>query len=1628
MANTLILCGGTGAHVGVAFLRLHTLGYALGFFNRGDKAFDFPKMFLVDQDSGDGSEHEPTAWQLANSLVFQHPGRFNWFAASGSNEGPELVKVTPLPIGPNQQWFKPPHNNLALRFEGSSLLPVLASPRQRQIDYSKGMMGSPAIGSLLFKLKEYDERNRDLNHDETFGQMLKQPGRIVVAGSGVGGTGASVGPTLAQRLAGRSGNQVMAVMVLDWFVFDEEENDQDKREKAQLRNRVMRENANSALEYYGQSLARSVATLPIGVPQANFAVRRYTSDVGQPSFESYIHAVAALGGMRHYMNDQPFGPGLYVMGAVERGRLTGDTAIPGGTLQDLANQAATVLDLLETYRRVLASPQRGRVVPAVYQEVEKVVEPVLVADQLGKEITNYRQQLAWMGEVLSIQASPNLEFTREAFSRQRLGEERKSLAITAEMNPERLALALFHWTSQWVRDATSPTNGLKNQPGEVHGGQWPDLKNESIAVGVRKNGDLTRVPDQDISVVLEAFVDRDRVSTNGWPHPLAAADYFRHAIERGDRERVGDRMALRQLELLMVGLVSGTFELLRLNSEPSVSALSLENLAAEYRRQGFEGVAEYAVIDPRRGLAVGFNSPHTLLCPVPYMGDADDYRLWQEIWVELSGTSDGAPWTEAQPPSSWGNSLVVRQIRSWIEHQRRSRQGGAPPWARMFEGYSGTATAVPFGAGALVKVYWGSVNAVGRPLVELSLPTRDVGIWVPPPGTPELSESELLALVPSLLNLEQNGVRTFWQTEFEVPESVAKVRGWWDEHLNLLVKEGQIHVWSRTEANALIVGVIRNGVLHATRFLNSQVLTRETVTVSSCTPFVQDPINSSARSSQDVRYPDIPIKAAYLDLVVLSTGKRLTAALKDGGDLSGGSWRPTVGRDDRGRYLMKWSVLLDGRHTTLPIEIRLEEEPTHRAHWMVWPRFRTRTGAGWKAYYVYEHCTDPRLFCDVVWLESRGSGENSTAGRLRKRQAEGKLLGSFPVSFRTSPEGSSHSGGPPLALVSRNTANGEEEGIYLVPLQVRPDSPVDLSVAIDFGTSHSVAAFRTADDPPQQVGFTSELEDPEQSLSLHISEDRTHLYETEKNFGILASGTWLPTYRLRRGQQDGAVFSEGFLPSELLTARKLKQAQAENVSDWQPAKDFTIPPLDIGRSDLAEYLLTDFKWDTGSAYFRGKEKELREHYLNLFLELTMAEIVDRSLRGFPTRPVQLTFTYPLRSTSNQVDAFRASIRELVRRGSSSLGIPLALKNDVGIYDESRAARVTSNVPGEVCLVGDLGGGTLDLFIAANNQGGAPLAEVADSTRLGGNLLLRQIAQNPDGYLPPGGNWKQGEPRETETRLRAWMRAKGAAALFGARADGRPTSGQMDLSGFEKASEGARARLLLSRYFRLIVDYLARNLVAYLVGEWFPKVDQKYHGNLRISVQLRGNGWRLRYQDENYVQATQSIRNDVRQRVQELWQQIPDNPYTLPADELWEDSSRYSVRDPKAEPVKQVVGKAMSYDEIRLRWYAHTLIDLEVLHGNRDPSQVGWYSRVPFPTRGSKDVVLKELKPTVVLSSPSDDNKVEIRSLDANLQGRVNYSLQNECVVDSEGYLAPVAPLVWEAVFESRDFSPEKGGR
>lgn len=1629
MDNTLVLCGGTGAHVGLALLRLHTLGYALGFFDHQGKPFDFPRIFLVDQDAGPGRERQETAWQLARDLVARHPGAHDWNASTGSALGPELLEVTPLPVGPQQDWYKPPYSTLASRYERSPLLPALASGRQRQIDYSKGMMGSPAIGSLLFRLKQYDERGQERNHDQLFGQLLARQGRIVVAGSGVGGTGAAVGPTLARRLATSPGSQVMAVMVLNWFRFieDQSEVDEDRRAKAQLRNRVMSQNANSAFAFYGDSLAREVAAVPVGMPERSLIRRAYTGDLGQPSQESYIHAVAAQCAVRHFLAQRPYGPGLYAMGAVESGRLDGRTAIPGGTLQDLANQAATVSELLALWQRVLASGHHGHVTPALYDAVAAHADPPQVADDIGALLANYRAQLAWMGETLAVTGTANRDLTRESESRRRLlGPGHRALAVTDGASPAAVAAALFDWTAHWVRDIASPSNGLRLAPGEAHGSQWPDLRYDGIGVGGKANGDLARITDANIALVLGAFVEEKYLAGNGWPHPLAAADFFDHAL------RQGGKVALRQLELLLCGLAAGDLELRPLaGGEPPETALSLENLVNDYRRQRWIELAEHGVFLREGGGArlIGFNSPRTLLCPVPRIDDEDD-ALWQALWEKVSEARDGARWDEAISPASWGShDLPARQVRSWIALQKQVNPGTAPAWAMAFQGYADQRE-TPFLPGPFLPVYW---ESGGTPQVlRLSLPIRgsDDNDLTLPPGTQPLEEAELLERVPELVRVLDSSQREFFRFELRLPDGASPVRVWWDEHLDELRRTGRVAVCGRTRAGALLVVLRKNGVMHGTILDNSLVLRRSDVVITTCTPFYQDPLPGSPNPAGE-RFPDIPLRPDYLDLVKFPDGSDVLGRIATGGTLESPAWRPSRGRDSQGRPKLTWVLPLKGRGQPMTVEIVLASETPaeklHRAHFMVWPHFRTLNGAGWRAYYLYERCSDPRLLCDTLWFEA-------AADRLRRRPHDGTPY-PYPLSYRTG-SNAAHTGGPPLALALRNVLDNEDQGLYLVQLKVRGTSDLSIALGIDFGTSHSVAAVLLPGKRPQQVRLLADLDraNAAASLTLHVCEDQALVHETYARAGILANASWLPTYRER---------GEGILPSELLLLRTLQESQAERVETWQPVRDFTIPPMDIVRSNLSEHVLTDFKWDAGSE-FRGREGGLREQYLGLFFELVMAEVIDKDLPGVPTQPVDVTFTYPLRSGETQYKALGESLARVLSRANASLGLQLQLRRstspgDAGRFDESRAAQVPTHHPGEVCLVADLGGGTLDLFIApyrppaagAQDAGQqddgaaftARLLDVADSVRVGGNLVLRHIAEHAERYLPRDGGWLRGDVRTRETGLRAWMRSRGSDSLFGFEKGDGLTLADMELRGFSNANDAGPARELLDRYFRLIVEYLARNLTAYLVKHWLAVTPAKHHQKLRISVQLRGNGWRLWYRRQSYVQITQAIQDDVRQRLMELWPLVDGNPYPAPSESKhWLSADLYPMSDPKPGPVKNVVGKAMSYAEVTSRWFTHTLTDLEALR-NGDYNRIAWYSRVPFDTGATRQVQLETITPPLLLSGAKEDRKIEIGRLEADLQGRVNSALQQEGQPDGRTgmFLAPVAPLVWEAVFDSRQF-------
>lgn len=1621
MKNSLVVCGGTGAHVALAMLRLHTLGYAFGFFRpKGrERPLEFPTVYLVDQDSGDGAG-EATAWQKVRRVRDTHPGRLNWRSAVGGPGPPELKTITPLPIGRERTWFQPPYDTLRQRFADSPYLASLTSRDQRDIRFSHGMMGSPAVGSLLFRLKQLDTRPGGGNFDGAYHTLLGEHGRVAVAGSAVGGTGASVGPTLADILAD-GGADVMAVMVLEWFRFGSDGLDDETAEAAQRRNRSMSENANSAFAYYGQTLARRAATVPVGIPPGAVISRDFTSNTQQPSCESFVHGVAALCCLHHYLAPEGFDPGLYQMGAEDPVRLGGRIRLPGGdTLQSLANQAATLASMLDIFAEVLDREYpRGwfDVVPAIYEHLEKSAAPRRIGEQVRTLAKEYRKHLNWMSTVLEVEPRPSHCLTPESLSRRELQRNRIGTDHGSKLAPEEhAALELFRWTADWVARRATTENGLQVEPTRnVGGGFWPELVGEdALNVSAESAGGLTKVADQNISETVRGFVRPEFVSENGWPHPIAAAEYFRYALEHRDPR------ARRQLASLLVGVMQGVLTLRdvgtrRSRSAGSSSGLSLDRLVDDYRKQSSEDFASLEVICRRANseVVMGFNSPHTLLCPVP--GDDADEGLasaWEELSRTITGSNQPEDW-EADAVDRWRPaSMAVRQVRTWIVDEKKQHGGVAPPWTHIFDSEAGFKRAA-YGWGPRLSLNWGAADDPFT--IQVALPTADAGEYPDGQNTDLIDEQALREKVPEIWKFRDGRVR-FEITEFERPDSTELTRGIWREHLEKLQQRGTIGAFkaSPDEKSLSIVTSDRRceAVLD-----NIVVLDRDQIMVRTCTPMVQDSIPGMSSRSGHEKYPDYPLRSDYLGLVQLESGGNVLDLLKRCEPFFVPA--PVI-HNSRGGRSATWTLRLKGRSTAVPIKLPLprRDDKPHKAHWMVWPCFRSLKRPHWRAYYLYEHCTDPRIHLRTLWLDS-----NSGSAHLRRSDASDQS-GMRPIRFVAGGR-REHTGGPPVAVSAENTTAGQELGLYVVQLNALSRSPDDrrVCVGIDFGTSHTVASVM-ADGKKKLVPLAAELENSNgNKLTLHLSENREHL--TEPDQGLDRLSLWLPTY-----VRTTLPNAEGLVPSELLTIQPLKRMTASDVANWIPGRDCVIPVMDIRRGDLADHVLADFKWDVSFPAFRGHESSLREIYLGMVTELVMADIVGRQLRALPNERVDFTFTYPLRSSDREVAGYQETLRRVMDSGTRSLGITLGLTRDIGLYDESRAAKGGTRRFGEVCLVGDLGGGTLDLFISANRGPDTDFREVADSVRLGGNRLLRVIAEHPNRYLPNSGGWS-GEVGETETKLRAWMRSLGSHRLFGPDADRAERHAGLNLSGFSQPSDSNEARALINRYFSLIEEYMSRSLVAFLARHWYPEVlraGQDPHA-LCVDVQLRGNGWRIWHKTASYGQIQREVASNIDRRVRMLWANA----------DLWPDSGASRFDPPncrpgesmsehsKSGPITEAVGKALAHEDVVT--YRHALAELHLLRSGDalgpklQPTRIRWFDRMPFDTGGGRklQVEFRSVEPPLPLDPPGSSSPACIDDLETDLKKDINTEIQRLGAKDGVAFSVPIAALVWETALKSRRF-------
>ncbi|MCY4171323.1 MAG: hypothetical protein OXF08_06945 [Bacteroidetes bacterium] len=1689
MNNRFIACGGTGAHVMLAMIRLHILGYPFGFFFK--TGYSLPDLFLVDQDSGDGKDKDThTPWQEVKHLIRLHPGKYNLGKYLGRPDSPICKNVSPLPVGKNKDWYKPPYHQLKYQFRDSIILELITSDEQREITFDLGMMASPAVGSLLFSLKELDHDEKSNNYDESYNEMLDgcKERRIVVCGSSVGGTGSSVAPTLA-RLCNDKEGEVMAIMIHNWFQFSRPDESRDIFEKSVERNKRMKQNAAGGLACYGHELADSVPTILVGVPDEKRILRDYTSDNQQPFKDSYAHAIGALAGIKHFLatGSNSIKEGLYGVSASDASMLTGDIIVRDSdeaSLKTMLGHAQILVCLLKVYSKLLRitsernlSKDKSSVFnffnfagdtpfPSIahwaYSQLDRDTASLKYAsNELNLIIENYEEILEWI-KSFGAETSADLYyeshdvdsksikfFCEERQCLKRLKsiqlpdiKELRSSRLSNLKDPEIVALSLFHWVADWITDDWEKANLPTKMDQVPHGqGYWPDIESNDdtgLAPTWSNPGELGKVDDGKIITCIEDYFDTDDVSPNSWPHPFAVTEQFKFLIAKEDP------IALRKLEILLIGRALGILEFKEIDNRDTKGDLSLERLIKD------EAIAKYRLIHKGNGMIYGFNSPTTLLCPAPDVDDDDWDALRKDIiesdWVDwknfgnlgegnkksgkyvshhlrgtanrvkeklMSGDDEIFSWTFSK---NWGrDGEKARQaIKGWIRCTKKYIKDAVDKrsrtWFDVFDVYLKTES------GSFGIAEWLPLASED---VRIPVPILGPSINIFEEGVPDKEEAEkrypnFRDTVPEFttysVDPESGDSEVFELIDyFHTPGLEFPMKAIWREHLDGLQNLKKIFAWEidHTERGIWIMQELGDSPIYIRDLI---VIDKDMIQIETCIPLEQKRINGSR--TKEIKYPDIPLRPEFIDLLKVPEGQKNTGDRCLDHDEA---WKALQqsGIPDSGRKLVRWTLDLRGRSKSLPVTVSVEGVEVSKAHWMIWPNFKSDYNPDqpsdlWRAYYVFEQCDKTSLEIQTIYM----AHDLKNPLQITK-SPQGCPGNAYALSF----EDGHHSGGPPLAF-SAYDQKLKDTGIYIIGLTKRSYDQQPWKLAIDFGTSHSVAAYQIGIDS-ETVHLNAELVS-EDGLTLHVSEN----YDVE-DASQMGFDLWRPTYL----KNNVGNIAKAMLPSDLWSVEEIESVDVGKFqSQWSPMTHYSIPVIQLQRSNIRDHIISGFKWDLTDGKFRNQEQWLRERYLRMAIEIFVADIVKGKSKKLPSK-IDATFTYPLRGTFTQATSnYEDIINKVIEYAHKDLGVAFSLKNGRGMYSESHAAfdSVGDGIPINVKLVADLGGGTLDILIRTYDipieLGNDRFKEVADSVKIGSDLMLKVLAENPNSYLPRGDDrgWDL-DPEKAFEQLRAWMRAVGSDKLFGKETEDWHAP-DLKLRGFEKSRDGNNGREIINRYFRIIVDFLARYLVAYVANDVWPilKSDSD-QAKLKLLVNLRGNGWRLYHGSRDYQAIQQAMEKLVQSRAQELWS---DSGISDPLpNEVWHTADLSHENSPKLVPIKKALGKNMDPVKARNNSHRYPLSNVMVYGREQTDTQKNWNERLPFAGVSETDSLHIETfdPPLVVKASGSGE---PLAKLEDPLMKEINDKISGGQVVRDtllNTVDAPIALLIWESLLKSDKF-------
>ncbi len=1693
--SSFVACGGTGAHVVLAMIRLHILGYPFGFFTRQNKgskeAGKFPDLFLLDADDDErDKDGQRTAWGEVQRLVAEHPGIYRYEEVFGLKVLPRLAHVSPLPAA----WDNNDHKDtLGFILEDSERFRLLTSEFQRGITPSEGFYASGSGGALVFSLTESDTHNTGngrINNNDDYQKLLIEckESKVVVCGSIVGGTGASCAPTLALRLHEKSQEgAVMPVLIHEWFkLIPKDRDDKDEQNSCDERNQKMKENAASGLAFSGEELAKKLTTVLLGIPESQFSERIWGDNCRQPIQESYAHVVGALAGIQHLLSDDGEGtPGLYGVAASDRSKLTEDLRIGEGnhsTLKDLVGQAECLVHVLENYCKVLRQcesrqyttierwfneitfgnpkPPQLKIYEWVYNAVEgKSGRLKIVIDDLETIKKRYRDLLGWLRRLLKY---PEFEIDKGFFdlAKNILGRERDNSlpsldgydAFSGHINEtetqgvekeEYIALALFDWFAKWVKDwweKEQPSSKLE----KAQSGYWPTSdpnKPTGIIWGEEAPGELCKASKRDIA--LESLYKSENISVNGRPDPIALVNQFEFEL------RKSTPTAIRKLELLLVGRALGKLELknVKIPNKDIRTRFSVENLFDD-------DLAQYRIVHKRTGKTYGFSSPQALLCPTQDVADED----WQDLWKDINRDQPSLP------KASWLLSLV------WSHRAQKARNSIAV-WIKRLEGkmpdrfrkilarniLPEEGNDANFGIGEWLWL------SDGKEKIQLPLPVLPRNS-ISPPGNilpdirderHDLSVEEIKEHVHEFEEIEGYSLIK----DVQVPNRKHGLNMIWRKHLDELQKKGRIFAWWPDDQKDEVIYILRYfeeddfenkedvsvEKLKKRKLIcirNLRVINREAIQIETCIPLSQRPVPGSSVEPGTLIFPDLPLRPDYISLARQAPPDPDNP--EEGEGLVESNWKGWKRSDGSTPYTfdekkVTWDLHLAGRKKPLRIEKGYEGIKAEEAHWMIWPNFKSaiedtesendkeaqRELHQWKAYYIYEYATRKSLEAQAIILDGREGLE------IRKRTLDSPI---HSRALKFSVEQGRHTGGPPVALCAYDHETKEDVGIYAINLVKISRDPSSWKLAIDFGTSHTVAAIKADTGKGESVDLKPEYtkdrrKGEDRELSFHISESWPASEEEAVQMGI---DLWRPTYYVREGKKTGSM-----LPSDLWFLENLKSVKEmrDQIKECMPMIHFAIPPMELCRSDSGEHIISGFKWaEMLDSDFKNYGDWLQEKYLGMVIEIFVADILRKKRTHLPSE-IEFIFTYPLRRTKKEKEEYEKLVKRVLRRNSEDLG---HIYRKVLFYSESHAAALDTG-KGEyygVKLVADLGGGTLDVLISAED---VPIEgkesrfrqDYADSVNIGVDVLLRKLANRDKKYLPDNSTWN-GDELTRLRKLRAWMRQKGSPRLFSRDWVEEKTSkvNELGLKGFEQSQDGFPARKLIERYFQFIADFLARALVVYVRQDFWnnEEIDrEKEFKMITLIVQLRGNGWYLWYNSDKYSIIQEKVMEWIKSRAHSLWNdddlwvETDDKKMLeqlLARQDLWHEPR--GRRDPKLGPIRSVVAKGMD-DWKETDNYRSPLCKVQILR--REDAVVDhkdWIAKLPFRIGDDMTLGMKMFDP------PLHVGKSEfVQSLEDNLMREIRDRISKESDRDENGVDAPIAALVWEKTMDSpEEFSKD----